>query len=99
MSKIKFTLDEPSHVTIKIVNVIGVEVCTLLDENEPAGHHEIDYNPDQFGPGSFYYKIYINENAAANHTTNGKNNGQFLKESQSFTSQNGSQNGSSNGTH
>ena len=96
MSKIKFTLDEPSHVTIKIVNVIGVEVCTLLDENETAGHHEIDYNPDQFGPGSFYYKIYINESASGNHETNGRSNGQILKETKWFMSQNG--NGSRNGS-
>jgi hypothetical protein len=72
MCNIKFTVDKPSHVTIKVVNVIGVELCTILDENEPPGQHEIDYDPTRLGPGSFYYKIYVDEPVYGNRNTNGK---------------------------
>jgi hypothetical protein len=91
MCNIRFTVDKPSHVTIKIVNVIGVEICTLLDENEPAGQHEINCDDTRFGPGSFYYKIYVDEPAYPNQNTNGKHNGKILKETKPLAiSQNGS---------
>lgn len=59
MCKIGFTLDEPSHVTVKIVNVIGVPQFTALNEERPRGYNEIDVDISSFTPGDYYYKIYI----------------------------------------
>ena len=80
MCNIKFTVEKPSHVTIKVVDVIGVEVCTILDENKPAGQHEIDCEHTGFGPGSFYYRIYVDEPAYGNQNINGKYSGGILRE-------------------
>ena len=59
MCKIRFTLDEPSHVSVKIVNVIGIDQFTALDEDRPAGYNEVEVDVSSFVPGNYYYKIYV----------------------------------------
>lgn len=41
---IKFQLPEPQRVTIKIFNMLGQEVATLLDLDHKAGFHQVTWN-------------------------------------------------------
>jgi hypothetical protein len=59
MCKIGFTLDEPSYVTIKIVNVLGLPQFTALNAHKPKGYNEIEVDISSFTPGNYYYKIHI----------------------------------------
>ncbi len=43
-TEIKFGLPQNSHVTLKIYNVVGQEVITLLDRNLSAGIYQIRWN-------------------------------------------------------
>ena len=58
MCKIEFNLDEPSHVTVKVVDVMGTLVQTLMDDNKPAGHYDLDFNDEKLNAGRYYYKVF-----------------------------------------
>ena len=42
---IKFSIPEASNVSLKIYDVLGNEIATLVDEYRSAGKHEIEFNP------------------------------------------------------
>ena len=41
---IAYQLPETRNVVLKIYNVLGDEICTLVDEKKQAGHHHISWN-------------------------------------------------------
>ena len=54
---IKYALSNPELVTLKIFNVLGKEVATLVSEQKPAGDYEVNFNADQLASGVYYYKL------------------------------------------
>ncbi|RJP64834.1 MAG: T9SS C-terminal target domain-containing protein [Ignavibacteriales bacterium] len=48
------------HVTIKVYDVLGREVATLVDEEKPAGNYEITFNANKLSSGIYYYRIISN---------------------------------------
>jgi photosystem II stability/assembly factor-like uncharacterized protein len=54
---INFSVPEPAHVSIKIYNIIGKEVLTLLDEFKQQGNHEIELNASELTSGVYFYKM------------------------------------------
>ncbi|MCU0644055.1 MAG: Ig-like domain-containing protein, partial [bacterium] len=62
---IDYQLPEPSRVTIRIFNIIGQEVRTLVDEMKTVGYHSVMWNGlDNFGTpatsGIYYYRMETN---------------------------------------
>ena len=55
ITKIKWQSPESGHQTLKIYDVLGNEVATLVDEIKPAGSYEIDFNASQFSSGLYIY--------------------------------------------
>ncbi|MBU0700487.1 hypothetical protein KKE26_04225 [bacterium] len=61
--QIRYIMDKPEHVNIKIYTLSGRLVKTLLDEVKPAGEHWIDWNGQDEGSeilASGTYIIYFN---------------------------------------
>ncbi len=54
---IKYSIPVASRVSIKIYNVIGKEVATLVNEEKPAGNYEVNFNASEFSSGVYYYTI------------------------------------------
>ncbi|MBT8387336.1 MAG: T9SS type A sorting domain-containing protein, partial [Ignavibacteria bacterium] len=48
---------EVGHVTLKIFDVLGREVSTLLNEELNAGKHETTFDASQFSSGIYFYQI------------------------------------------
>ncbi|MFZ5516708.1 MAG: right-handed parallel beta-helix repeat-containing protein [Candidatus Zhuqueibacterota bacterium] len=47
---IRYHLAEAAHVTIKIYNLLGAEVITLIEQSQPQGNHAIQWHGrDRFG--------------------------------------------------
>ena len=44
-------------VSIKVYNVLGEEVATLLSGIEPAGHHVVMFNASRLASGVYFYRI------------------------------------------
>jgi CubicO group peptidase (beta-lactamase class C family) len=46
-----------SFVTLKIYDVLGSEVMTLVNEEKPAGSYEVDFNATTLPSGIYFYRI------------------------------------------
>jgi hypothetical protein len=46
-----------SHQTLKIYDVLGNEIATLVDEYKPAGVYEIDFDASKLSSGIYFYKL------------------------------------------
>lgn len=56
-TRISFNLTSRDFVTLKIYNVLGTEVATLIDEDLEAGYHEVDFNAEGLTSGVYFYTI------------------------------------------
>ena len=44
ITNIEYNLPEMSHVTVQIYNIVGQQVCTLVNRAQMSGHHRIQWN-------------------------------------------------------
>ncbi len=64
-TKIKFTIPsviasetkQSQLVTLKIFDVLGREVATLVNEEKPAGSYEVEFSADRLTSGIYFYKL------------------------------------------
>jgi hypothetical protein len=68
-TKIKFTIPtvETRHasslqmVTLKVYDVLGNEIATLVNEDKPAGEYEVEFNGSELTSGIYFYKLTTGE--------------------------------------
>jgi hypothetical protein len=59
---IEFALSEDAFVTVKIYNLLGQEVATLVDnEMMDEGTNEVTFDAAQFSSGVYYYRMIVND--------------------------------------
>jgi len=56
-TKIKYYIPENSLVSLKLYNIIGEEVATLMDSQQNAGEYEIFFDAGLLAGGIFIYKL------------------------------------------
>jgi hypothetical protein len=56
-TKITYSIKEEGLVTLKVYDILGKEIATLVDENKPAGNYEAEFNASQLPSGMYIYKI------------------------------------------
>ncbi|MCK5088191.1 MAG: T9SS type A sorting domain-containing protein [Melioribacteraceae bacterium] len=54
---INFSIPESGLVTLKVFNVLGQEVVTLVNEVKSAGTYEVDFDASQLTTGMYVYTI------------------------------------------
>jgi hypothetical protein len=54
---ISYQLPEFSKVDLRIYNVLGEQVAALVFANQPAGHHQVEWNAAGFASGIYFYHI------------------------------------------
>lgn len=59
MTKIGFRISNIEFVSLKIFDVLGNEVATLVDEELTAGSYEIDFNAGQLSSGVYFYTFSV----------------------------------------
>ena len=57
MTTIPFSLSERSTVVIKLYDILGRNVKTLLNEKRPAGNHKIVLNATNLASGVYFYRM------------------------------------------
>lgn len=50
-----------SHQTIKVFDVLGNEIATLVDEYKPAGRYEVEFFASTFPSGVYFYRLKAGE--------------------------------------
>ena len=46
-----------SNQTIKLFDVLGNEIATLIDEYKPAGRYEVEFNAEKLSSGIYFYQL------------------------------------------
>ncbi|HLX11315.1 MAG TPA: T9SS type A sorting domain-containing protein [Bacteroidota bacterium] len=56
-TEIQFSLPHAARVTLKIYDILGQEVATLLDATRQAGKHSATWNANGCASGVYYYRL------------------------------------------
>jgi hypothetical protein len=56
-TKISWQSPVSSWQTLKVFDVLGNEVATLVNEEKPAGNYEVEFNASSFSSGVYYYQL------------------------------------------
>ncbi len=54
---IKYQIPELSFVTLKIYDVLGGEVATVISEEKPLGNYEVEFNASELSSGIYFYQL------------------------------------------
>jgi len=60
-TKIEFCISKPGFTVIKVFNIIGQEVTTLVSENLKEGKYFVDFNAGNLSGGIYFYRIFSGE--------------------------------------
>jgi hypothetical protein len=60
--KIKYSVPQSSNLIIKVFDVLGNEIATLVNEEKPAGEYEVEFNVAQLSrvemaSGIYFYQL------------------------------------------
>ena len=61
VTTISYTLPQSSYVTISVYDRLGRQVQTLVDQNQEAGNHTVDFNASEYPSGIYFYRIKTTE--------------------------------------
>ena len=69
-TKIKYTISTPpissplskgrtkeGFVTLKVYDILGNEIATLVNEEKPAGSYEVEFNASSLPSGVYFYQL------------------------------------------
>ncbi len=63
-TKINYSLPENSFVEIKVFNIYGEQIKTLVNEYKTAGEYSVDFNGKDLASGVYLYSIKTNNYSA-----------------------------------
>jgi nitrite reductase/ring-hydroxylating ferredoxin subunit len=56
-TKIEYTLQNAGTVTLKVYNVLGQVIATLVSEKQDGGSHSVTFDASKFTSGVYFYQI------------------------------------------
>ncbi len=56
-TKISFNLKSATHVSIKVYNVLGAEITTLVDDYQTPGKHTLSFNAVNLASGVYFFRM------------------------------------------
>ena len=60
-TSIQYTVSSRQFITLKVYDMLGREVATLVNEEEPAGNYEVEFDGSNLPSGMYIYKIQAGE--------------------------------------
>jgi hypothetical protein len=57
VTTIRYAISKASGVSIKIYDILGNEVRTLINEHQPAGFYNVEFNAENLSSGVYIYRI------------------------------------------
>jgi len=57
-TKINYQIPASSFVTLKVFDVLGSEIVTLVNEEKPVGSYEVEFNAVEFPSGVYFYQLH-----------------------------------------
>jgi hypothetical protein len=56
-TKIKYSIPQSSNVVIKVFDILGSEIETLVNEEKPTGTYELMWNAANLPSGVYFYQL------------------------------------------
>jgi photosystem II stability/assembly factor-like uncharacterized protein len=53
-----------NYISLKVYDILGNEVATLINENKPAGSYDVQFNGSDYPSGIYFYSLIIDGNVA-----------------------------------
>ncbi len=54
---IRYSIPKASFITLKIYDILGRELATLVNEQKPAGNYQVEFNASSYASGVYLYRI------------------------------------------
>jgi len=54
---INYSIKQDGLVSLKVYDILGKEVATLVNENKPPGKHSVKFNASNLPSGIYFYRI------------------------------------------
>ncbi len=68
-TKINYSLVEKGYVTLKVYDMLGNEVATLVDGEKMAGDHSVNFDASKLSSGIYVYQLNVNGVRISNKMT------------------------------
>ncbi len=68
-TKIKYSIPKSGNVLLKVFDVLGKEIESLVDEYKNAGTYELDFNAINLPSGVYFYRMVIGSYSKTNKMT------------------------------
>ncbi len=59
-TKINYNIGEGGLVNLKVYNILGIEVATLVNEYKPAGSYRVSFDGKSLSSGVYIYNLSVN---------------------------------------
>lgn len=59
---IQYSIAKSANVSLKIFNVLGAEIATLVNKSQTAGNYEVEFNASKLTSGVYFYQLRTNNN-------------------------------------
>ena len=56
-TNISYQIPKAGFVSIKVYNIIGKEIATLVNQEEPAGEYKVQFDTHNIASGTYFYKL------------------------------------------
>ncbi|MCX7875085.1 MAG: T9SS type A sorting domain-containing protein [Melioribacteraceae bacterium] len=59
---INYTINKPNFVQLKLYDVLGSELITIVNEFKQSGNYKIEFNANNLSSGVYFYKLQVGSN-------------------------------------
>jgi hypothetical protein len=56
-TNVRYAVPQNGHISLKVYNVQGQEVATLVDEEKAAGNYEVSFDTKKLAAGAYFYTL------------------------------------------
>jgi hypothetical protein len=60
-TNISYDIKENGHVSLKVFDILGREVMTLVNTNQAAGSYSVEFNAASLSSGIYFYQLKVND--------------------------------------
>ncbi|MEJ2196544.1 MAG: T9SS type A sorting domain-containing protein, partial [Ignavibacteriaceae bacterium] len=58
-TKIKYSIPTEGYVSLKVYDVLGDEIASLVNEEKPAGDYDVEFNAIELPSGIYFYQLRV----------------------------------------
>ena len=60
-TKMNFSIPQSENVMLKIYDVLGRQITTLVNEEKPAGNYTVEFDGSNLPSGVYFYQIHAGD--------------------------------------